>query len=55
MDADWVCGIRNFCIENGVAFHFEQWHEPVKSKTDGMLNGRRWDQMPASDSEVIRS
>ncbi len=46
MEAEWVRGIRDICVEADVAFHFKQWGGPIKSKTGRVLDGRTWDEMP---------
>lgn len=48
VEIKWVRAIRDTCIQSGVAFHFKQWGGPVKSKTGRSLDGRTWDEMPAS-------
>lgn len=48
MNPDWVRQIRNQCLANGVAFFFKQWGGVQKSKTGRELDGRTWDEMPAT-------
>lgn len=63
MAADWVRQIRNRCIDRGVPHFFKQWGQLANNpdptdptaKTNGgvakggrMLDGRTWDEMPAS-------
>ena len=48
MDSDWVRNIRDQCLEADIAFHFKQWGGVVKKKTGRMLDGRTWDEFPAS-------
>lgn len=53
MDANWVREIRDICLANGVAFHFKQWGGKVKSKTGRTLDGRTWDELPATQPPSI--
>ncbi|WP_414472781.1 DUF5131 family protein [Microvirga sp. M2] len=48
IDPNWVRDIRDACLESGVAFHFKQWGGTVKSKTGRRLDGRTWDEWPAT-------
>jgi len=48
MAADWVRQIRNRCVRNGVAFFFKQWGGTRKKQAGRLLDGRTWDEMPAS-------
>lgn len=50
---DWVRGIRDVCVEAGVAFHFKQWGGAVKSRTGRELDGRTWDELPAMQTELF--
>lgn len=44
----WVLDIRDQCRAAGVAFFFKQWGGVQKSKTGRLLEGRTWDEMPAT-------
>ena len=44
----WVRSLREQCNDAGVAFHFKQWGGVVKSRTGRELDGRTWDEFPAS-------
>jgi protein gp37 len=46
VDPAWITGIRDQCINSGVAFFFKQWGGVQKKKTGRELEGRTWDQMP---------
>ena len=46
IDPAWVTGIRDQCLNAGVAFFFKQWGGVQKKKTGRELEGRTWDQMP---------
>jgi protein gp37 len=46
MRADWVTGIRDQCLDAGVAFFFKQWGGKNKKRTGRELDGRTWDEMP---------
>lgn len=48
MDEDWVTDIRDQCIAVGVPFFFKQWGGTNKKKNGRLLQGRTWDEMPAS-------
>jgi protein gp37 len=48
MKAAWVRSIRDQCEAARVAFHFKQWGGINKKKTGRTLDGRTWDQFPAS-------
>jgi protein gp37 len=44
----WVTGIRDQCLKAGVAFHFKQWGGVFKKRNGRLLEGRTWDEVPAS-------
>jgi protein gp37 len=46
VDASWVTGIRDRCIDADVAFFFKQWGGRTPKEGGRELDGRRWDQMP---------
>ena len=48
MPAEWVTGIRDQCSNAGVAFFFKQWGGVQKKRHGRLLEGRTWDQMPAT-------
>jgi protein gp37 len=48
MDVDWVLDIQDQCAKADVAFFFKQWGGTNKKKTGRLLNGRTYDEMPAS-------
>jgi protein gp37 len=48
MNADWVRRIRDQCVRDGVPFFFKQWGGVHKRETGRELDGRTWDQMPAT-------
>jgi protein gp37 len=50
MEKEWVVDIRNQCAEANVAFFFKQWGGVFKKKAGRELEGRTWDEMPASVS-----
>ncbi len=50
LDAHWVAQIRNLCQEAGIPFFFKQWGGTNKKKAGRLLDGRTWDEMPASFS-----
>ena len=48
MSAEWVKDLRDQCRRAGVAFFFKQWGGVQKKKTGRTLEGRTWDEMPAT-------
>ena len=46
----WATDIRDQCVEARVSFFFKQWGGVVKSKTGRELDGKTWDEIPASQS-----
>jgi protein gp37 len=48
MREEWVVELRDRCMEEGVAFFFKQWGGRTSKAGGRVLQGRMWDQMPAS-------
>ncbi len=48
MDPDWVRDIRDRCNAAGVAFFFKQWGGRTPKSGGRELDGRTWDEMPAT-------
>jgi len=48
----WVTNIRDQCLSANVPFFFKQWGGVNKKKNGRILEGRIWDQMPASASPI---
>jgi protein gp37 len=48
MSPEWVTQIRDQCLAAGVPFFFKQWGGVNKKKTGRQLDGRTWDEMPAT-------
>lgn len=48
MDPEWVRTIRNQCRCSGVPFFFKQWGGVNKAQMGRELDGRTWDEFPAS-------
>ncbi|MFF8423106.1 DUF5131 family protein [Streptomyces sp. NPDC086796] len=46
LDESWVTGIRDTCLDAGVAFFFKQWGGRTPKAGGRLLAGRTWDQMP---------
>jgi protein gp37 len=46
MEQEWVCSIRNACVERGVPFFFKQWGGVRKKAAGRMLQDRTWSQLP---------
>lgn len=47
LDPAWVRDVRDRCMRESIAFFFKQWH---KANTGRELDGRTWDEMPATFS-----
>ncbi len=43
---DWVRGIRDSCLNQGVAFFHKQWGGPRPKDGGRLLDGVKWDQYP---------
>ncbi len=43
---EWVRGIRDACLEAGVAFTFKQWGGTTAGSNGRLLDGREWRQEP---------
>lgn len=52
-DPDWVRGLRDRCIDEGVAFFHKQWGGRTPKAGGRILDGRTWDEMPVEN--VARS
>lgn len=52
LDPAWVLDLRDQCTRWEVPFFFKQWGGADKKKNGRMLEGRTWDQMPASTLSV---
>ncbi len=52
MKREWVIDIRRQSRESRVAFFFKQWGGVNKKKTGRILDGRTYDEMPASAQRV---
>ena len=48
MKPEWVRQIRERCVSSGVPFFFKQWGGVNKKRTGRVLDGRTWDEMPAT-------
>lgn len=48
MQTEWVEKIRDQCVDKGVAFFFKQWGGVQKCHTGRRLNGKTWDELPAT-------
>jgi len=48
----WVTGLRDQCLKADVPFFFKQWGGVQKKKAGRNLEGRTWDEMPASSDLV---
>jgi protein gp37 len=43
---EWVCSIRDVCVDRDVPFFFKQWGGVRKKAAGRTLEGHIWDQMP---------
>jgi protein gp37 len=48
MEKSWVLEIQEQCRDHDVPFFFKQWGGPNKKKSGRELEGKTWDQMPAT-------
>jgi protein gp37 len=48
MEVSWARGIRNTCLDADVPFFFKQWGGRTPKMRGRELDGRTWDQYPAS-------
>lgn len=46
--AEWIRELRDTCLRQSVAFFFKQWGGPTAKSGGRELDGRTWDEMPAS-------
>jgi len=53
VEADWIRDIRDQCAAAGVAFHFKQWGGVIKKRNGRTLDGRTWDELPATASRAV--
>jgi protein gp37 len=51
----WVREIRRACRVHGTAFFFKQWGGTNKARSGRTLDGRLWDEFPATCSQVNAS
>jgi protein gp37 len=49
-EAAWFRNLRDRCTDGGVPFFFKQWGGPTPKANGRMLDGRTWDEMPATDA-----
>ena len=50
MNPEWVMDLRDQCQKARVPFFFKQWGGVQKKKAGRILDGRTWDEMPATPS-----
>jgi len=48
MDPQWVRSLRDQSVQNGVAFHFKQWGTNKTTAAGRLLDGREWNEFPAT-------
>jgi len=53
MRIEWVRELRDSCATAGVAFFFKQWGGRTPKAGGRTLDGRTWDEMPATTSLVV--
>ena len=54
MKPDWALDIRDQCIDAGVAYFFKQWGGRTPKAGGRLLDGRTWDEYPASELTAAR-
>ena len=54
IDPAWVTGLRDRCIAAQVPFFFKQWGGRTPKQGGRLLDGQRWDQMPATGAVPMR-
>ena len=54
IEVDWVRGLRDAAVAAGVPFFFKQWGGRTPKAGGRDLDGRTWDQYPASDNGTSR-
>jgi protein gp37 len=47
VEADWIRGIRDQCVDQDVPFFFKQWGGKNKKKNGNTLDGGVWEQFPS--------
>jgi len=52
MDPDWARQLRDQCLAMGIPFFFKQWGGRTPKEGGRLLDGRVWDEMPASAAAV---
>ncbi len=50
MQLPWVSELRDQCVSSGVSFFFKQWGGHTAKAGGRELEGRTWDEMPASST-----
>lgn len=55
MDPAWVTDLRDQCQKARVPFFFKQWGGKNKKRAGRLLEGRTWDEMPASSTFRVPS
>lgn len=53
VDPAWVTDLRDQCLRAEVPFFFKQWGGVQKKRSGRRLDGRTWDEMPASAELVV--
>lgn len=54
IDPAWVTGLRDRCTAARVPFFFKQWGGRTPKQGGRLLDGQRWDQMPATVAVPMR-
>ena len=55
LDAAWVRSVRDQCVAAKVPFFFKQWGGVRKGLAGRLLDGRTWDEMPATAARTDAS
>ena len=53
IEAEWVCSIRDDCVDEGVPFFFKQWGGKTSKAGGRSLLGREWSEMPTLPRAVM--
>jgi protein gp37 len=48
LDPQWAISLRDQSVNNGVAFHFKQWGTKRPKAAGRLLDGREWNEFPAT-------
>ena len=52
MEEAWALSLRDQSVQNGVAFHFKQWGTNKIDAAGRLLDGREWNEFPATPYQL---